>query len=301
MNYFNDISAFCQTDNVILFVKKLERGFKTHIARDNRLEIYFCRKIADKLNEEYSSAFLNIPETSRDTLEKYKNWLLDNFSSKETVFQMLDGLTELEMNETETLQSFATRCQDKAIEVETRVSVAFKAKTQNEMTTKNVFELFASMRVYNHLRHKENDTFKMVARELDECFVSTDISQKARVYMDRIKPSEHAIASDAAFKVAVNRKRTNDCFSFKKHGECRRGKSCRYKHDPKYAKKKRTEDSKARENGQNSDDKRMVYLSKAEHDRLIMLREENGDRQVFMGSANRDSDGSNESSVFQED
>ena len=106
--------------------------------------------------------------------------------------------------------------------------------------------------------------------------------------------------SDAAFKVAVSRKRTNDCFSFKKHGECRRGNNCRYKHDPKYAKKKRTDDSKARENVQKPDEKRMVYLSKAEHDRLIMMREENGERQVFMGNV-RDSDGSNESSVFQED
>ena len=37
VNYFNDIPAFCPTDDVILFVKKLERGFKTHIARLDRV------------------------------------------------------------------------------------------------------------------------------------------------------------------------------------------------------------------------------------------------------------------------
>ena len=301
MEYFRmDLTTFNPTDDVILFVKKLERGFKIHAARDKRLEIYFCRQIASKLNDEYSDAFLAVEESSRDTLEKCKKWLLDNFSTKETIFQILDGLTELEMGETDNLQTFATRCQDKAVEVETRVSTAYKAKAKTDMTTKNVFELFASMRVYDHLRNKENDTFKMVARELDECFIPTDLSQKARVYMDRIKTPENIGTSDAAFKVAVSRKRTNDCFSFKKHGECRRGNNCRYKHDPKYAKKKRTEDSKARENVQKPDEKRMVYLSKAEHDRLIMMREENAERQVFMGNV-RDSDGSNESSVFQED
>ena len=301
-SHFNDvIPQFCPTNDVILFVKELEKCFKLYVTRENGLESTFCRQIATKLNSDYSAAFVNLEESSRDTFNKCKGWLLENFSTKETVFQVLDGLTEMEMKSTEDLQTFAARCQDKAAEIETRVSAMFKSKHNNtEMRVKDVFELFASMRVYSHLRNNENDTFKMVARELDECFVPTDISQKARVYMDRVKSSETPTEAEPTFKVTFSRKRSaNDCFTFKKHGECKRGEKCRYKHDPKYLKKKKTENSKTR----GSPSKRVVYLSNADLDRLIKEREQeqDGDRQVFMGNGNQDSDASNESSVFQQD
>ena len=118
--------------------------------------------------------------------------------------------------------------------------------------------------------------------------------------MDRIKSAETPIEAEPTFKVVFSRKRSaNDCFTFKKHGECKRGEKCRYKHDPKYLKKKKTESPKMR----GSPSKRTVYLSKADLDRLIQEREneENGDRQVYLGNGNQDSDGSNESSVFQQD
>ena len=301
-SHFNDvIPTFCPTNDVILFVKELEKCFKLYVTRENGLEGTFCRQIATKLNSDYSAAFVNLEENSRDSFDKCKKWLLSNFSTKETIFQILDGLTEMEMKSTEDLQSFAARCQDKAAEIETRVSAMFKSKHSNtEMTVKDVFEFFASMRVYNHLRNNENDTFKMVARELDECFVPTDISQKARVYMDRVKSSENQTEAEPTFKVTFSRKRSaNDCFTFKKHGECKRGEKCRYKHDPKYLKKKKTESSKPR----GSPSKRVVYLSNADLDRLIKEREqdEDGDRQVFLGNGNQDSDNSNESSVFHQD
>ena len=301
-SHFNDvIPTFCPTNDVILFVKELEKCFKLYVTRENGLESTFCRQIATKLNSDYSAAFVNLDENSRDSFDKCKKWLLENFSTKETIFQILDGLTEMEMKSTEDLQTFAARCQDKAAEIETRVSAMFKSKHNNtDMTVKDVFELFASMRVYNHLRNNENDTFKMVARELDECFVPTDISQKARVYMDRIKSTEAPIEAEPTFKVVFSRKRSaNDCFTFKKHGECKRGDKCRYKHDPKYAKKKKTESTKTRE----SPSKRVVYLSKADLDRLVKQQEqeENADRQVFLGDGNQDSVASNESSVFQQD
>ena len=301
-SHFNDvIPSFCPTSDVILFVKELEKCFKLYVTRENRLESTFCRQIATKLNTDYSAAFVNLDESSRDTFDKCKKWLLENFSTKETIFQILDGLTEMDMKSTEDLQTFAARCQDKAAEIETRVSAMFKSKhNDTDMTVKDVFELFASMRVYNHLRNKENDTFKMVARELDECFVPTDISQKARVYMDRVKSSENQTEAEPTFKVTFSRKRSaNDCFSFKKHGECKRGEKCRYKHDPKYLKKKKTENPKPR----GSPSKRVVYLSNADLDRLIKEREqdEDGDRQVYLGNGNQDSDNSNESSVFHQD
>ena len=301
-SHFNDvIPSFCPTSDVILFVKELEKCFKLYVTRENRLESTFCRQIATKLNTDYSAAFVNLDESSRDTFDKCRKWLLENFSTKETIFQILDGLTEMEMKSTEDLQTFAARCQDKAAEIETRVSAMFKSKhNDTDMTVKDVFELFASMRVYNHLRNNENDTFKMVARELDECFVPTDISQKARVYMDRVKSSENQTEAEPTFKVTFSRKRSaNDCFTFKKHGECKRGEKCRYKHDPKYLKKKKTESSKPR----GSPSKRVVYLSNADLDRLIKEREqdEDGDRQVFLGNGNQDSDNSNESSVFHQD
>ena len=303
-SHFNDvIPTFCPTHDVILFVKELEKCFKLYVTRENGLESTFCRQIASKLNSDYSATFVNLDETSRDTFQKCKKWLLENFSTKETIFQILDGLTETEMKPTEDLQSFAARCQDKAAEVETRVTALFKSKhSDTEMTVKNVFELFASMRVYSHLRNNENDTFKMVARELDECFVPTDISQKARVYMDRVKSSETETPTEPTFKVVLGKKRSaSDCFSFKKHGECKRGEKCRYKHDPKYSKKKKTESSKTRGSPAKSNDKRMVYLSKADFDRLMNSQEDDGERQVYLSNGNPDSDDSNQSSVFHQD
>ena len=134
------------------------------------------------------------------------------------------------------------------MEVHSQIEAKFKKLKSTEhvqatFDSKNAFMLMASMLMVQHVQDKEPEAYKHMVNDIDEAVKPTEISIKAKSYIDKIGQSEPAAVNNGTFhgnnskQPSKSQKKDQDCFYWKKNGKCSR-KKCPFKHDAKYKKEK---------------------------------------------------------------
>ena len=250
-NFFKDsVSKFKPGDNVSDFILELENCFQVCVTKANGLEESFCRHVANKLSREYVNGYLTLPEPSRKSWTLVKKHLKESYATKETVYQTLAHLWDMERNDGEDIHSYGIRCEEKGQEICQRIEQIYNDKKSITATTESsqawadCFHIISSMHLVQHVRLMQPDIYRLLVRDIDSEFKPTEISIRAKSYVDKIGETDKAATGTFnAYKMKQTKvkskaeKAKEDCFSWKKRkGKCFRGENCPYKHDPKYKK-----------------------------------------------------------------
>ena len=245
--YFKDkVPDFGPGGDISTFIAICDQGFELLSSDEADFEKNFCNRVSMKLSSQYSSCYLKaLGKAERQKWSKVKTYLKKTYASKETIFQTLGHLWNLERKPSESIHTFGARMEEKGAEVQGQIEAIWAEKHENlnpvpEMKVTDYTNIISSMLVLQHIRLKDPEVYKSMINELDKCFKPTDITVLAQIYVDRFGQSEPANVDAAAYVSKPNNKpKSNDCFSWKKFGSCRRGESCKYKHDPKFKKEKK--------------------------------------------------------------
>ena len=245
--YFKDkVPDFGPGDDIATFIAICDQGFELLSSDEEEFEKSFCNRVSMKLSSQYSSCYLKaLTKADRQKWSKVKTYLKKTYASKETIFQTLGHLWNLERKPSESIHTFGVRMEEKGAEVQGRIESIWAEKHENsnpvpELKVTDYTNIISSMLVLQHIRLKDPEVYKSMINELDKCFKPTDITVLAQTYVDRFGQSEPANVDTAAYVSKPNNKpKSNDCFSWKKFGSCRRGETCKYKHDPKFKKEKK--------------------------------------------------------------
>ena len=261
--WFRDsVPKFNPGSDVNVFISSLENGYKLCVTPENNLEGQFVKFAITHMCAEYSNSILKADASTRSSYAAFIKYLKANYSTQETVFQVLQHMWEIERKPDEDIHSLGVRFQEKAAETSTRITAMFEDKVNEnklsgaqdrKMSAADVFMLVGAMQLFQHIRSREPETYKLLVREMDGVYTPADLSRKAKLYADRLDKSDPA-AQNGSYAVQQNRGRKSgqnsneksECFSYRDHGTCRRGDNCPYLHDPR-RKRKENDDAKPRE------------------------------------------------------
>ena len=243
-----NIPTFGPGMDVATFITTLDNCFKAYVTPQNQLEATFCRFLSSKLKLQYQTSFLNLESSQRSTWAQIKEYLKSAYAPKETIFQTLSHLWDLAREPSESIHQYGIRMEEKGAEVLNRVEAIWKEKHKNstpvpEFTIAEYTNIISSMLVVQHLRQKEPDVFRSMINDMDTCFKPTELTLKAQTYVDRFGQNDPANVQTGNYHgngtkkpSSKNKSKKNDCFIWKKHGNCKRGDKCPFKHDPKFKK-----------------------------------------------------------------
>ena len=273
-SWFRDsVVKFQPGVDVNIFLKQVDNGYRLCVTPENNLEIQFVKLAVNKLCAEYSSSFLDAHSNSAAvTYEKFKKFMKDNYSTRETVFQVMQHMWEIERKPDEDIHSLGIRFQEKAAETATRITAMYEEKVNEnkvsghddkKMTAADVFMLVGAMQLFSHIRIREPETYKLLVREIDGVYTPAELSKAAKLYTDRLDKTDPAaqsgvyVNSNRGGRSSSNSNGKTECFSFRDKGYCKYGNKCRFLHDPRHAKnnsenKKPREESQSRGNSNNS-------------------------------------------------
>jgi len=273
-SWFRDsVVKFQPGVDVNIFLKQVDNGYRLCVTSENNLETQFVKLAVNKLCAEYSSSFLDAHSNSAAvTYEKFKKFMKDNYSTRETVFQVMQHMWEIERKPDEDIHSLGIRFQEKAAETATRITAMYEEKVNEnkvsghddkKMTAADVFMLVGAMQLFSHIRIREPETYKLLVREIDGVYTPAELSKAAKLYTDRLDKTDPAaqsgvyVNSNRGGRSSSNSNGKTECFSFRDKGYCKYGNKCRFLHDPRHAKnnsenKTPREESQSRGNSNNS-------------------------------------------------
>ena len=159
------------------------------------LEPYFVQQAKGHLSMDILET-LNASNDKTETFEELQLYLKKNYGSRETPFQLLNSLMELDIKEGEKIQEFAGRLERKVAIVATQITAKFNDRESNTdktpMTATDCFQLFGSMLFYDHLRRKQPNCFNLMVKEVDDCWRPSDLGSMAATLVDRLDSSHLA-------------------------------------------------------------------------------------------------------------
>ena len=257
----DNIPTFGPGMDISIFITKLDNCFKAYVTEQNNLEGIFCRFISSKLNVQYQTSFLNLDENKRSTWTQIKEYLKNAYAPKETIFQTLSHLWDLQREASESIHQYGIRMEEKGAEVLNRVEAVWKEKHKTstpvpDLTITDYTNIISSMLVVQHLRQKEPEVFRSMINDMDSCFKPTELTLKAQTYVDRFGQNDPANIQTGIHhgngikKQSPKDRSKQDCFVWKKHGNCRRRK-CPFKHDKRFKKEDKPKEDKANPSNQN--------------------------------------------------
>ena len=244
----DSVTVFKPGQCVNKFIHQLENVYKMNVTANNGLEKHFCLMLANKLSLEYQTNLLALPEADRQSYTKVKEYLFKTYQSQETIYQTMAHLWNIQRDPGEDIHSLGVKMEEKCMEVHSQIEAKFKklkSTDEKEATfdSKNAFMLMASMLMVQHVQDKEPEAYKHMVNDIDGAVKPTEISIKAKSYIDKIGQSEPAAVNSGTFhgnnskQPSKSNKKDQDCFFWKKNGRCNR-KNCPFKHDSKYKKDK---------------------------------------------------------------
>ena len=265
-SWFRDsVIKFGPGGDVNIFLKQVDNGHRLCVTPENNLEAQFVKLAVNKLCAEYSSSFLDAhPDAATVSYEKFKKFMKDNYSTRETVFQVMQHMWEIERKPDEDIHSLGIRFQEKAAETATRITAMYEEKVNEnkvagnddkKMTAADVFMLVGAMQLFSHIRIREPETYKLLVREIDGVYTPAELSKAAKLYTDRLDKTDPAaqsgvyVNSNRGGRPSSNSNGKTECFSFRDKGYCKYGNKCRFLHDPRHA-KKASENKTPREDSQ---------------------------------------------------
>ena len=194
--------------DVSIFLQRLQNCYNLYVKSFKALEPYFVQQAKGHLSMDILET-LNASSEKTETFEELQLYLKKNYGSRETPFQILNSLLELEIKEGEKIQEFAGRVERKVAVVTTQISAKFKNQESNKddssMTTADCFNLFGSMLVYDHLRKRQPQCFNLMVKEVDSCWKPTDLGSMAATLVDRMDIPDQSQAANQSFSARPNK------------------------------------------------------------------------------------------------
>lgn len=242
--------------DVSIFIQRLENCYNLYVKQFPALEPYFVQQAKGHLSMDILET-INAADDKTETFEELQLYLKKNFGSRETPFQLLSSLMDMDIKEGEKLQEFAGRLERKTATVVTQINAKFKNQESNNddspMNASDCFNLFSSMLFYDHLRKKRPACFNLMVKDVDNCWRPSDLGSMAATLVDRMdipdqsqvanhafsarpnsrqqkprsKPNKSAPAQGATSKGATsntpcrNFLKTQKCFHQQKYGKCK--------------------------------------------------------------------------------
>ena len=230
--------------DVAIFIQALENGYKLFVQSNSSLEQTFIQTAVSKMCSDYSTTFTKSAEFNdcAQSYTRFIKYLKDNYASRETIFQILSSLWEVERRDSEDIHSLGIRFEEKAREISTRINAKYAETAEAENLTKktlqseDVFLLVGSMQLFNHIRTKEPETYKLLLKDCDSCLTPSDLSKKAKLYTDRLSKSDPISHTYATLPQDSRNEPKLECIFFRKYGNCSRN-NCPYYHDARRIKK----------------------------------------------------------------
>ena len=256
----DNVPTFQSGVDVHTFINSLELYHKLYVAPNDTAEMekLFVRLSTGKMSVEYGSTMTNF-EPKIETFESMKMYLKLNHASKMSCYQTLDGMWDLQMQESENFRDFARKLDDKAVEARNIIEAKFETaqttksagiqkitadkkkedSADSEMTSKDVFNLFAGQIFLQMLKTKSPNIYNQIVNDLDAVWNAVDIANLAMSYKDRMADDENNQATvpsslTAAYKSKndqKNEKSVQNCL-FYINANCRFGEKCHKSHDP---------------------------------------------------------------------
>ena len=251
--------------DVHVHLNKLTNLYELYVRdRDDatKLEETFVRNAKTQLHDAYLTQLTNSSETV-DTYEDFKAYMIKHHQSKETHFQQLNKLWQLEPRESENYVDFAARLENTAHEIQ--MGIVNKWKKENnvttDMTSKAVFDMITSQILIQHIQASHKDCYRFIANDLDKDWTAKEVANRAKTTLDRVKseslespsyvaevepqwsdsPMPHtggggnnkkkSTRRDNKKKKKVTPNKNSDCWFFL-DGKCKKGDNCPWKHDP---------------------------------------------------------------------
>ena len=250
----DNVPSFQSGVDVHSFINALELYYDLYVAPNKSadFEKMFVRLSTGKMSVEYGSTMTKHKPTIED-FESMKSYLKTHHASKMSCYQTLDGMWDLQMTEAENLRDFARRLDEKAVESRNIIEAKYESfsksksadKTQNaventetadnNMTSKDVFNMFSGQIFLQMLKAKSPHIYNQIVNDLDEVWNAVDIANLAMSYQDRMaKDSDQNQATVPSTLTADSKsaeKFVQTCWYFV-NGKCRNGEKCPRNHDP---------------------------------------------------------------------
>ena len=239
-NWFTEsCPKFGPAVDVALFIQSLDNGYKLFVQSSPSMEQSFIQLAVSKMCGDYSTTFTNSADFTNcaRSYQKFIKYLKDNYASRETIFQILSSLWEIERRESEDIHSLGIRFEEKAREISTRIQSKYADTAESEklkkkiLNAEDVFLLVGSMQLFNHIREKEPETYKLLLKDCDSCLTPSGLSKKAKLYTDRLIKSEPSSLTYAARMSRPRKDAKSECHNFRRNGVCPRDDECPYYHD----------------------------------------------------------------------
>ena len=183
--------------DVSIFLQRLQNCYNLYVKPFKALEPYFVQQAKGHLSMDILET-INASNDRTETFEELQLYLKKNYGSRETPFQLLNSLMELDIKEGEKIQEFAGRLERKVAIVATQITAKFNDRESNKektpMTATDCFQLFGSMLFYDHLRKRQPNCFNLMVKEIDDCWRPSDLGSMAATLVDRLDTSHHAAA-----------------------------------------------------------------------------------------------------------
>ena len=240
--------------DVSIFIQRLQNCYNLFVKPFPALEPYFVQQAKSHVSMDILET-INASEEKTGTFEELQLYLKKNFGSRETPFQLLNSLMDLEIKEGEKLQEFAGRLERKTATVVTQITAKFKNLESNSddspMTASDCFNLFSSMIFYDHLRKKRPNCFNLMVKDVDNCWKPSDLGSMAATLVDRMDVIEHSSAANQSFSARPNQQKSKSkqnkvatpssatskgatsstiCRKFLKNQKCFYKERCKYRH-----------------------------------------------------------------------
>ena len=187
----DNVPTFQSGVDVHSFINSLELYHKLYVVPNKTadMEKMFVRLSTGKMSVEYGSTMTNF-EPKIENFESLKKYLKTNHASKMSCYQTLDGMWDLQIQESENFRDFARKLDDKAVEARNIIEAKFEiAKTagmtsvtaaknkenaDSEMTSKDVFNMFSGQIFLQMLKHSSPNIYNQIVNDLDAVWNAVD-------------------------------------------------------------------------------------------------------------------------------
>lgn len=225
------VSVFKTGQSVNTFVNQLDNCYLNNQVAATGLEVNFVRMLGSKLSDDYKTNLLQLNENERDSWAKIKAYLLKTYETQETIYQTMAKVWNIQREPGEDIHSLGIRMEEKTTEVYRQIEAKMKSLSSDKsFTAKDAFMLMGSMLMVQHVQRKEPEAYKHMVNEIDTAVKPSEISLKAKSYIDKIGESEPAAINHGTFSTKKEDKKQLDCNSWKSTGSCKFGKRCHYRH-----------------------------------------------------------------------
>jgi len=240
--------------NLDLFLSNLSNVYLVYSKHNSPdieklLEESFIRAAKNRLSNDFLTRLNNSGEKISD-FEQFKTYMIENHETSTSVFQRLDTLWSLQPKNAESFIDFSARLENKCHEVNLSIKAKFKKQfPDRQMTVDDYGKVITGQILVQAIQSSNRkDCYKFIASDLDSCWSANQIATKAASICAKLKQDNGGEPIVAGFAGTVSngnkfgggetKKRTRakpdpskPCFGWLE-GECKRGTTCGYEHDP---------------------------------------------------------------------